>query len=180
MHSAGQPVDLTAGDELLHPSYWLVSGLEWQGNGAMAEAAVAVAPQMIQRDALSRDANQVLACADLYARRRGQRVIFFSDLTRMFTVAGTSWSQLGVDWQNALLELRDGTFPAMFLTISQRAHVFVCNPTSRLLPITPTDAEDAGDDELELVRQTITAQLATDWPPYMQSIIDAGRVSVAG
>ena len=30
--------------ELLHPSYWLVSGLEWQGDGGLAEAAMAVAP----------------------------------------------------------------------------------------------------------------------------------------
>ena len=43
-------------DELLHPAYWLVSGLEWQGDGELAEAAIAVAPGMIPRDALSHDA----------------------------------------------------------------------------------------------------------------------------
>ena len=94
--------------DLLYPSYWLVSGLEWQGDGELAEAAMAVAPGMIPRDALSHDARQVLGCADLYSRKHGQRVVFFSDLTRMFAEAGTSWSQLGVDWERALRELRPG------------------------------------------------------------------------
>ena len=57
---------------------------------------------MIPRETLSRDAVQILGCADLYARKHGQRVVFFSDLTRMFTTAGTSWAQLGVDWESAL------------------------------------------------------------------------------
>lgn len=162
-------------NELLNPEYWLVIGLEWQGNAAMAEAAMAFAPGMVPRDVVSSDVAQLLGCADLYARKRAQRVIFFSDLTRMFTDAGTSWTQLGVDWDNALQELRNGRFPAMFLTISQRAHVLVCNPASRLLLFTSAGTEEA-TDERELVRQAITRHLATEWPPYMKSIIDAGRV----
>ncbi|MGB6455226.1 MAG: hypothetical protein WBH47_12155 [Streptosporangiaceae bacterium] len=46
-------------------------------------AAIAIAPGRIPRDALSHDARQVLGCADLYRRTHGQRVLFFSDLTRM-------------------------------------------------------------------------------------------------
>jgi hypothetical protein len=92
----------TALAELLHPSYWHVSGLEWQGDRPTAEAAAAVAPAMIPRDAVSQDAFQVLGCAGLYARKHAHRVVFFSDLTRMFTKPGTSWTQLGVDHENAL------------------------------------------------------------------------------
>ena len=87
-----QPDDTRAADELLHPSYWLVYGLPWEGDGVMAEAALAIAPGMIARESLSRDAFQILGCADLYAAKRGQSVVFFSDLTRMFTTAGTSWA----------------------------------------------------------------------------------------
>ncbi len=87
-----QPGDTRADDELLHPSYWLVHGLRWQGDRDVAEAAVAIAPGMIARESLSRDAFQILGCADLYARKHRERVVFFSDLTRMLTAAGTSWA----------------------------------------------------------------------------------------
>ena len=167
--------------ELLCPSYWLVSGLEWQGGGGLAEAAVAIAPGMIPRDALSHDARQVLGCADLYSRKHGQRVIFFSDLTRMFTEAGTSWSQLGVDWDRALRELSTGEFPIILLTMSERAHILICSPAIRPLTGTPDGGtgEAAGDDR-ELVRQAIARQLVADWPPYMQGIVDADRLRSAG
>src|SRR5262249_15016978 len=59
------------------------------GDGDLAETAVALAPPIIPRDALCHDAYQVLGCADLYARKHAQRVVFFSDLTSMFTTAGT-------------------------------------------------------------------------------------------
>jgi hypothetical protein len=59
-----------ATEELLYPEYWLVSGVQWHGDGPTAEAAVAIAPGIIPRGALSRDALQVLGCADLYVRKR--------------------------------------------------------------------------------------------------------------
>jgi hypothetical protein len=179
MHSGIRRVEAGAADELLNPAYWLVVGLEWQGDGVMAEPAVAIAPGTIPRDVVSHDTYQVLSCADLYARKHGQRVIFFSDLTRMFATAGTSWSQLGVDWEAALRELREGPFPAMYLTISEHAYLLICNPASQLMLLTPGQAEAAAQDERELVRQAITRQLASDWPSYMHGIIDAGRIRVA-
>jgi hypothetical protein len=39
--------------ELMYPTYWLVSGLDWRGDGLKAEAAVAVAPTVIPREVLS-------------------------------------------------------------------------------------------------------------------------------
>jgi len=175
-----RPDDARAADELMHPSYWLVHGLPWQGDGDLAEAAVAIAPGMISRDSLSRDASQILGCADLYARKHRSRVVFFSDLTRMFTAAGTSWAQLGIDWDGALRELQDGRFPAMFLTISQRAHIFICNAATRLLLYGPDGQEEATNAERQLVRQAIASQLTADWPPYMQQMIDTDRTRLAG
>jgi len=175
-----QPDDARATGELLHPSYWLVYGLPWQTDGDLAEAAVAIAPGMIPREPLSRDASQILGCADLYARKRGESVIFFSELTRMFTAGGTSWAELGVDWETALQELQDGPFPALLLTISQRAHIFICNPATRLLLAGPDGEEEATDAECQFVRQAIATKLTTDWPPYMRQMIDTGRIRLAG
>ena len=175
MHPQPQPASAGAVDELLNPAHWLVVGLEWQGDGGMAEAAVAVAPGMIPREALSYDAYQVLGCADLYARLHAGRVVFFSDLTRMFTAAGTSWAQLGIDWEAALRELKEGPFPAMFLTISERAHLLICDPATNLLMVGSGGAADEAGSERDLVRQAIACQLTTDWPAWMNAMI--GRAS---
>jgi hypothetical protein len=175
-----RPDDIRAADELLHPSYWLVHGLPWPGGGGLAEAALAIAPGMIARDSLSRDAFQILGCADLYASKHRLPVVFFSDLTRMFTTAGTSWAQLSIDWDGALQELQDGPFSAMFLTISQRAHIFICNPATHLIFAGPDGEQESADAERELVRQAIASTLTADWPPYLQRLIDTGRIRLAG
>jgi hypothetical protein len=103
-------------------------------------------------------------------------VIFFSDLTRMFADVGTSWCQLGVDWERALRELHDGSFPAVFLTISERAYHCICIPAAGSAVLTQAVTREAIDQDRDLVRQAITRQLATNWPAYMQTIIAAGRV----
>ena len=168
--------------DLLSPSYWLVSGLDWQGDGELAaEAGMAVAPGLIPRDPLSHNARQVLGCADLYSRKYRQRVVFFSDLTRMFAQAGTSWFQLGVDWGRALRELRAGEFPVMLLTITQRAYISICASAIRGVAITPdAGTDETADDDRELVRQAVTRQLVADWPLFMQRIVDARCVRTAG
>jgi hypothetical protein len=68
MQSDSRSDDTRVADELLQPTYWLVHGLPWQGDGSMAEAALAIAPAMIDRDSLSRDAFQILRET---RRRRG-------------------------------------------------------------------------------------------------------------
>jgi len=165
-----------ATDELLYPEYWLVSGLEWHGDGPTAEAAVAVAPGIIPRDALSHDALQILGCADLFVRKRGHQVIFFSDLTRMFADAGTSWSKLCVDWEGALRELHAGSFPAVFLTVSERAYHCICSTADGRSLLTQGGTGNTTDNECDLLRHAIARQLAIDWPAYIHTIVDAGRV----
>jgi len=175
MPTATGPVAV-ATDELLHPEYWLVSGLQWHGDGPTAEAAAAVAPGIIARDALSQDALQVLGCADLYVRKLGHRVIFFSELTRMFADAGTSWSRVGVHWERALRELHDGSFPAVFLSVSERAYHCICSTADGRSLLAQRGTGDVTYNERDLLRQAIARQLATDWPAYIQTIVDAGRV----
>ncbi len=136
---------------------------------------------MIPRDTLSRDAVQILGCADLYARKHGPRVVFFSDLTRMFTAAGTSWAQLGVDWESALQELAGRPVPP---TVPDDLRA---RPPLHLQPRERTSSSPGRmahrkrpKPERELVRQAIASKLDADWPPYMQQIINAGHIRLAG
>jgi hypothetical protein len=163
---------LSGAERLLAPAYWLVAGLEWPAGTGPSEAAWAIAPDLIPRDTLSSNAYQVLGCAHLYAGKHSARVVFFSDLTRMFATAGTSWASLGVDWQAALTELQSGPYPAMFLTITERAHRLICDPTSWSTGC----AQEPARPERELVRQAVADKLAADWSGYMGRIIESGRL----
>lgn len=164
-------------NELINPAYWFVFGLEWCGDAPLAEAAVAIAPAIIPRNGTSYDADQVLGCADVYAASHGLRAVFFTDITRLLTTAGHSWAGLGVDWEKALRELESGSFPALFLTISARAHMLLCDPSAR----TPASGGAGGElgAERELVRRAFIRQLAADWPPYIRSLASAGRLRLA-
>jgi hypothetical protein len=163
---------LSGAERLLVPAYWLVAGLEWPGGPGPSEAAWAIAPDLVPRDALSNDAYQVLGCAHLFAGKQPARVVFFSDLTRMFGTAGTSWAGLGVDWQAALVELQNGPYPAMFLTVTERAHLLICDPTSW----STVCAQEPSRPERELVRQAVADKLTADWSGYMGRIIESGRL----
>ncbi|HUC58535.1 MAG TPA: hypothetical protein VMA95_14120 [Streptosporangiaceae bacterium] len=162
--------------QLAEPAYWLVAGLEWRRASSPAEAALAVAPDLIPRDAVTRDTYQLLACADLYATTRAARVVFLSDLNRLLNEAGRSWASLGLSSHVALGELQDGPYPALVLTITERAHMLISDPAA-------SDRWHSEHElvyyERELVRHAITDKLAADWSAYMTSIIRAGRLRTA-
>jgi hypothetical protein len=176
--------DITPGDRadpLFAPAYWLVAGMEWPGGPSPAEAAWAVAPDMIPRDMVSSDTYQVLGCADQYVASQATRIVFFSDLTRMFTIAGTSWANLGVDWEAALDELQDGPYATALLAVSERAHILICDPSIELhlhQPGRKSDPDWARRDR-ELVRQSITETLIVSWPTYIDDLIQRGRLRIA-
>jgi hypothetical protein len=175
----GQPSARCA-EDLAEPGYWLVAGLEWPGCSGIAEAAFAVAPEMIPRDHLGHDAYQVLGCSDLYADKHGTRVVFFSDLTRMFATTGQSWVALGVDWQAALRELKEGPYPAMFLTINERAHLLICDAAAGHAQADQDSGLDRVGYEREAVGQAVTDKLTADWRGYVNGLVKSGRVSPVG
>jgi|SRR5579863_8707469 len=160
---------LSGAERLLAPAYWLVAGLAWPGGSNPCEAW-AIAPDLIPRDAVSNDAYQVLGSAHLYAGKHSARVVFFSDLTRMFATAGTSWASFGVDWRAALDELQRGPYPAVFLTVTERAHGLICDPASWSTGC----AQELASPERELVRQAVADRLTVDWSGYMGRVIDSG------
>jgi len=166
-------VVLSGAERLLAPAYWLVAGREWPSGTGLREAAWAAAPDLVPRDALSNDAYQVLGCAHLYAGKHSARIVFFSDLTRMLGNAGTSWASLGVDWQAALGELQDGPYPAIFLTVTERAHLLICDPTSWSTGC----AQESARPERELVRQAVADKLTADWPAYMGGVIESRELT---
>jgi hypothetical protein len=175
----GQALDAEVVERLTQPDYWLVSGLEWPGNGPMAEAAVAIAPGMIPRNVVGRDAAQILRHADHYAEEHAVRVVLFSDLTRTLTLARTSWAELGIDWQAARDDLQSGPYPSLYLTISERAYVLLCSAAVTVNVISRKGVQP-GNDERELVRQALTDQLSADWPSYIRDLICSGRLRAAG
>jgi hypothetical protein len=161
--------DEIADDELLHPAYWLVLALPWPG-GNVTEAVLAIAPGMIPRepgDVLGDDAFQILAMADRYAGGRRKSVIFFSELTRALARAGMTWAEHGVDWESGLAELEHGGFPGLYLAISERAYMIMCNPEAQ--------TTQAFERDRDLVRASIAGKLRLDWPPFMRGVIDAAH-----
>jgi hypothetical protein len=162
--------------QLAEPAYWLVAGLEWPQGASPAEAAIAVAPDLIPREAVTRDTAQILGCADLYATTRASRVVFLSDLTRLITEAGRSWAGLGVSAHVALGELHDGPYPALVLAITERAHMLISDPAAGPGDTPWHDEHELIYYERELIRHAITDKLAADWPAYMTGIVRAGRL----
>lgn len=164
-------VVLSGAARLLAPAYWLVAGLDWPGGAGPRQAAWAIAPDLVPRDEVSNDAYQMLGCAHLYAGRHSARIVFFSDLTRMLASAGASWASLGVDWHAALKELQAGPYPAMVLTISERSHATISDPTSWSADY----AEERDRSERERVRLAVADKLTGEWPGYMGGVIEARR-----
>jgi hypothetical protein len=167
-------LDITGSEStrLFAPSYWLVAALDWPAGREVAEAAWAIAPDLISRDAMTTGACKILGCTDLYAQAHSTRTVFFSDLTGMFTDAGTSWANLGVDCQVALDEFHAGPYPELMLTVTERAYLLICDSSTE--PAEPSHAW-AGH-ERELLREVITDELTAAWPAYMNSLIQAGRL----
>jgi hypothetical protein len=156
--------DGTADGELLYPAYWLVFALPWPG-GNVAEGVLAVAPGMISRDVVSKDASQILAVADQYASGRGKTVVFFSELTRGLTRAGVTWADYGIDWERALTDLE--RCPGLYMAVSERTYMVICRAAAR--------TTQAAEGDRDLVRAALAEKLGGDWPPYMRSVIDASR-----
>jgi hypothetical protein len=169
-------------DVLEQPPYWLVIGMDWPGpTVGMAEAAYALAPSIVPRDAVPRVVADVLGVADVYIRRHpGRRSVWFTDLTRWMDEQGTSWAALNVDWEEALRTLPECPTPGLHLTVSQRAHGIICDATRRGVTFHHPDGtgEQVTPTERDLVHHVLEERLAADWPPYIRSLQANGQLAV--
>jgi hypothetical protein len=159
-------------DALVEPSYWFVHGLPWSGGPAgMQQAAAAIAPSAVPRDGLPADAARILEVADAFQAQQGGRVVFFSDLTRWLDSQGHDWLSLGTDWERGIASC--DALPGVLLTISQRAHVIICDASHEGATVRLPDGstEQITPGEREVVHQVIERQLAADWPPFARSLV---------
>lgn len=101
----------------------------------------------------------MLRPADQYANEKAVSVVFFADLTRTLTLVGTSWAELSVDWEAALADLQGGPYASLYLTISERAYLLLCNPAVTVHVVDRKGVQQ-GNDERELVRQALTERLS--------------------
>ena len=169
---------------LLKPRYWLVIGTEWTAPSGtpMAEAAVAFVPDAVPEQMLTRQSAMVLGFAGRYgAKHVDGRVVFFSDLTRMLSRENSSWLDFSVDWEKVVEELTgpDAPFPSLALTLSQRGHAILCDASVEGMTLYTRDGsvERVTETERHDVHQALEDILVRDWPPYVQQLIDRGRIS---
>jgi hypothetical protein len=172
-------------EDLKNPPYWLVYGLPWPaGEGAeMAEAAFAFAP--LVTPPLGPDARGVVQVADRYFKRYAERgrVVFFTDLTRFLTEEGSSWAGQRVDWENAFAQIGEGgatPVVSRYMTVSRRAHIILCDASIEGVKVY---YRQGGEEQISLaerqaVREAFAAQLAEDWPAYIQGLVDRGRLRI--
>ena len=165
---------------MTNPSWFLVAGLPWSGDQAvagMAEAAFAIAPDLTQvvrpvgADGqpvpLGRDLALMLEAGSKCAAALGKRVIFLSDITLWLSDIGRSWELIGVNFSAAQDELEQQR-TGLFITVSRRAHMILCS-TAYSLTIQCTDGSvaEVPPEEREMVRASFEERLNADWPIYV-------------
>jgi hypothetical protein len=173
---------------MINPSWFLVAGLPWPENRAvagMAEASFALAPPITQvvrpvgADGkpvpLGRDLALVLDAGSQCAATFGKRVIFLSDMTLWLSDMGLSWERIGVNFPAAQDELEQQKI-GLFVTVSRRAHVILCSATHSLtIYCTDGNITEVQPDERELVRASLEARLNADWPSYIAQALASAQ-----
>jgi hypothetical protein len=162
------------------PSWFLVTGLLWpedQAVAGMAEAVFAIAPEVTQvvrpvgaggkPVPLGRDLALMLEAGSQCAAALGKRVIFLSDITLWLSGIGRSWERIGVNFPAAQDELEQQK-TGLFVTVSRRAHMILCSAVHSLtIYCTDGNMAEVEPEERELVRASFEARLNTDWPSYI-------------
>ena len=163
------------------PPVWLIFGLEWpeDGDGSMAEAAYAVAPSLVPRHLVPSEVAVIYRLALEFSASRSERVVFFSDLTRELAALGMTWEDAGVEnWMAAQETMRAMPVAAVYLTISSRAHAYLCDASWNGITWHYADATTEHDpSEKDRVRDAFRQQLESDWPPYIEALHAEGRVA---
>ena len=168
-------------DLLLHPPYWLVYGLDWADPGAdMAEAAYAIAPECTSQNGLPESVKDMLAVTFLYADEHpGQRVIWFTDITRWLATRTQSWFSLDIEWEDALVAIPRLPVLGLYLTINQRAYHHLVDTATERHTIHYLDgtSETLTADERQAVHDAFERKLVADWTPYVRTMLDRGRLT---
>lgn len=166
----------------LTPDSWLILGLPWPNhtNDGYAECAAAIAPQVYPRRLVSQGAGDVLDLADALSRAQDGpgKTVFFSDITRWLDGQGKTWNDLAINYEKAIEELLSAPVPVLNLSLSQVAHLVVCDASRDGGHICyPSGAAEEVVPQMRAdVHAALTAILDRDWPPYIQSLIDRGAV----
>ena len=173
---------------MTNPSWFLVAGLPWpedQADAEMAEAALAIAPDVTQvvrpvdpdgkPIPLGHDLVLMLAVGSRCAAALGKRVIFLSDITRWLDDTGLSWERIGVDFPAAQAEVEQQS-PGLFVTVSSRAHMILCSAARNLtIHYTSGRTAEVPPEERELVRASFETRLSADWPGYVTTALASAQ-----
>ena len=144
----------------------------------MREAACALVPSAVPAALTPPDVRAVFRVFEEFNREANLRLVFFSDLTRYLHFAGLKWWDVGVEsWMETERVMEAMRVPCLYLTISYRAHAYLCDASVDGITWTYLDGTTEHDpSEKDRVRAAFQAQLEADWGPYIDAAYAAGRV----
>lgn len=166
------------------PEFWLVWSLPWPENShrEVEECLIAVAPETIP-DVFGDDVAQVIDMAKSCHLANPQRqVILFADVTKWLGDTGTSWDEIGVNWQGALDTLTaqangDPGILATFLSATQQAWMLASTNSSVAVwmgPNGPVEDREVGMKR-SMVRVSLANEIKKDWQQYVRQTIESGK-----
>ncbi|MEV6527806.1 hypothetical protein AB0M43_38380 [Longispora sp. NPDC051575] len=167
---------------LLYPQYWLMWVLPVPDKaGPVWEGAIAIAPDLVTDPDLPADVRALLKVATAYRQANPERsVVWFSDLTLWAYHQGFEWYDVGVrDWEAALDYMAGDVIrtPQLMIGTNARMAHTIADATVKgvVLSFTNGTEERITPDKREHLRDFLRDLLRRDWPPYIQSLIDAGK-----
>lgn len=187
MQSLVQKSNVSEDDDLkdlfIHPPYWLMYALPWPSQDpgvTMAEAAFVLAPKCVSRKGLPKDVDDVLGFTGLYAREHpGQRMIWFTDVTRWLGTQGSDWSALGVNWEEALTTLTKMPILSIYMTVSYRAYCHLIDTAQHFTMVyLDGTSEELTPEERQKVHDAFEEKLDNTWPPYIRQMLANGRLTI--
>ncbi|SFO36085.1 hypothetical protein SAMN05216207_104726 [Pseudonocardia ammonioxydans] len=165
-----------------NPPFWLVLGLPWPDGSRndTEECAQAIAPTFIPREAQSRPVQAILDFGVGLHRKHGMRVLFLSELTGFLRRAQASWAEIGVpDFDTALNELLEVPTPALFMSLTQHAHMLLCTAgNAQTISHSPENPAGRTVDPSEYaeLKKNLQGALERDWPAYIDDLTRSGHL----